>query len=120
MVRSRRNLLTVIATLGFALGMPAAAPKDAFAQSKLDAYRANGTLAERYDGYVEVRDPQAPRDARALADEVNAQRRELYGKRGRETGVSAAQVGKVFAAKILEQAPRGTYFRQDSGGYMRK
>ncbi|MBK0398420.1 YdbL family protein [Limibaculum sp. M0105] len=110
----------VAAVLTVALIMLASETPDAWAQSKLDSYRANGAVAERFDGYVEVRDPGAPGDARALVNEVNAQRRALYEKRAKETNVPVAEVGKLFATKIVEQAPKGTYFRQPSGSYVRK
>ncbi|MCL5776214.1 YdbL family protein [Limibaculum sp. FT325] len=109
-----------IAALGFLLAALVAAPQDAAAQSKLDTYRANGVVAERFDGFVELRDPGAAADARALVNDVNAQRRALYEKRARETNVAPAEVGKLFATKIVGQAPKGTYFRQPDGSYIRK
>lgn len=86
----------------------------------LDTYRANGVIAERFDGYVEIRDPNAPADARALVDQVNAQRRALYAKRAQESNVPVAEVGKLFATKITGTAPPGTYFRQPGGNYVQK
>jgi hypothetical protein len=86
----------------------------------LDGYRASGVIAERFDGYVEIRDPNAPADARALVDQVNAQRRALYQKRAQESNVPVEEVGKLFATKITETAPPGTYFRQPGGGFVRK
>lgn len=86
----------------------------------LDTYRASGVIAERFDGYVEIRDPAAPADARALVDQVNAQRRALYQKRAQESNVPVEEVGKLFATKITETAPPGTFFRQPGGNYVRK
>ncbi|MGM0584382.1 MAG: YdbL family protein [Pseudomonadota bacterium] len=96
------------------------APQAASAQSKLDAYRMSGAVAERHDGYVEVRDASAAPDAGGLVREVNAERRALYEKRARETDVPVEEVGKLFATKIVERAPPGTYFRQPDGSYIRK
>ncbi len=46
--------------------------------------------------------------------------RELYTRRARESDVRVEQVGKLFATKIAETAPAGTYFRQPDGSYVRK
>ena len=107
----------VVLAVAFALLWTAPGP--ARAGAKLDAYRADGVIAERYDGYVEIRDQSAPGEARALVADVNAKRRALYTKRADESNVPVAEVGKVFANKIAGAAPSGTYFRQPSGGYVR-
>jgi uncharacterized protein YdbL (DUF1318 family) len=97
-----------------------AAPGSARADARLDAYRASGVIAERFDGYVEIRDTNAPSEARAVVEDVNAKRRALYKQRANESNVPVAEVGKVFANKIVDTAPSGTYFRRPSGGYVRK
>lgn len=101
------------------LALLLALPLAAAAQS-LDAYRAQGVIAERFDGYVEVRADDAPAEARRLVQEVNAQRRELYQERARSQGVPAEEVGKVYAETIMERAPAGTYFRMPGGHYVRR
>lgn len=105
------------AALGLAgmIAVPTPAQADA-----LDSFRADGTIAERFDGYVELRASGAPAAARSLVADVNAQRRDLYQKRAAEMNVPASEVGKIFAAKIFESAPSGTYFLQPGGGYVRK
>jgi uncharacterized protein YdbL (DUF1318 family) len=97
-----------------------AAPGSVRADARLDTYRANGIIAERFDGYVEIRGSNAPSEARAVVENVNAKRRALYNKRANESNVAVAEVGKVFANKIVDTAPPGTYFRQPSGGYVQK
>ena len=109
-----------LAVLAVALAALWAATAPAAAQQALDAYRASGVIAERYDGYVEVRAADAAADARALVDSVNAQRRQIYAKRAQETNVPIEEVGKLYATKITETAPPGTYFRQPNGNYVRK
>lgn len=91
----------------------------AAAASKLDQYRADGVIAERYDGYVEVRG-SGPGDAASLVRQVNDERRAIYEKRAREQNVPVSAVGTLFAKKIVESAPRGTYFRLQNGQYQRK
>lgn len=92
----------------------------AVAAQPLDDYRAQGIIAERFDGYVELRVDDAPAEARRLVQEVNAQRRELYQERARSQGVPAEEVGKVYAETIMERAPAGTYFRMPGGHYVRR
>ena len=90
------------------------------ADAPLDTYRANGVIAERFDGYVEIRASDAPSEAHAVVEKVNAKRKALYSRRADESNVPVEEVGKVFANKIVDTAPPGTYFRQASGGYVRK
>ncbi|HUS53985.1 MAG TPA: YdbL family protein [Thermohalobaculum sp.] len=115
-----RPFLKLFIVLAVAAAALCAAPGPARADEQLDAYRASGVIAERFDGYVEVRDANAPSEARALVADVNAKRRALYDQRASGSNVPVAEVGKVFANKIVETAPPGTYFRQPSGSYVRK
>ena len=115
-----RPLLRLFFALTMVLAALYGAPGPARADAQLDAYRANGVIAERFDGYVEIRDSGAPSEARALAENVNAKRRALYERRASESNVPVGEVGKVFANKIVGTAPPGTYFRQSNGGYVQK
>ncbi|MEO0821492.1 MAG: YdbL family protein [Pseudomonadota bacterium] len=110
----RRLILPpLIGLLGLLLAaMPAAA-------QSLDSLRAEGAIAERFDGFTETR-PGAPGAARGVVDRVNADRRQIYAQRASEQGVPASEVGKIFAPKIFEKAPAGTYFRRENGSYVRK
>ncbi|MEM1384946.1 MAG: DUF1318 domain-containing protein [Pseudomonadota bacterium] len=95
-------------------------PGAAEAQGKLDAYRASGVIAERFDGFVELRGGGAPRDAQALVSSVNAKRRSIYEKRAKQSDVPVGAVGRLFAEKIEKQAPKGTFIKQSDGRYLRK
>lgn len=110
--------LCFAAAFGFAAALTR--PSSALAADALDFYRANGTIAERFDGYLQLRDANAPSDARKLVAEVNAKRRELYEKRAAEQSVPVSAVGEIYAAQIFRSAPAGTYFLQAGGGYIRK
>lgn len=114
-----RSFPRLIAALALVFAALCTVPGTAQAGS-LDSYRADGVIAERYDGYVEIRDPNAPGEARSLVRDVNAQRRELYSQRASESNVPVEEVGKLFATKIVGSAPSGTYFRQPGGSYSRK
>jgi uncharacterized protein YdbL (DUF1318 family) len=111
----RRSLFPILA----ALALLAVLPGPALAKS-LDQYRAEGVIAERFDGFVELRAQNAPAEAREIVSQVNAKRRQLYEQRAKEQNVSADAVGKVYAQQIVESAPAGTYFKQPSGAYTRK
>ncbi len=92
----------------------AAAP--VFAQS-LNSLRASGAVGEAFDGYARARAPGA---AAGAVQAVNAKRRAIYARRAREQGTTAAQVGRVYARQILSGAPPGTWFLEESGGWVRK
>jgi len=115
-----RPLLTLVFALTVAFAALFAVPDLAQAGARLDAYRADGVIAERFDGYVEIRGSNAPSEARALVADINAKRRALYTRRAGESNVPVEEVGKVFANKIAESAPPGTYFRRPGGGYVQR
>ena len=115
-----RPFLKIFVVLTVAFAALFATPGPARADARLDAYRADGVIAERFDGYVEIRASDAPSEARALVEDVNARRRALYSQRAGESNVPVAEVGKVFANKIVETAPPGTYFLRPGGDYVRR
>ncbi len=90
---------------------PAHAAKDG---EELDRLRSAGLLMERFDGYL-VAAPNASGSAKALAEKINGQRRAIYEKRAQENGVPVLEVGKIYAAQILESAPSGTVFVGENG-----
>jgi len=93
-------------------------PSPALAQS-LDAARTSGMLGERYDGYAVARDNATPA-VRQLVNQVNRQRAAIYAKRAAEQKTSPTEVGKLYAGKIVAQAPRGTWILHASGAWTRK
>lgn len=109
----RRAPLIIMLALVAALGATPALAAD------LDSLRASGVIAERYDGYVEIRD-SASADARRVVDEVNAKRREIYKERAAAQDVPVDQVGRVYARQILEKLPEGVWFLTPAGKYVQK
>jgi uncharacterized protein YdbL (DUF1318 family) len=90
-----------------------------FAQAQsIDEWRAKGVLGERYDGYVVVR--KNDEGAASVAIEVNAQRRKIYEQRAKQQKVTPAEVGQVYAAEILRNAPKGTWFQAADGAWRQK
>lgn len=93
----------------------------AAAQSRvLDAPRASGAVGERFDGYAVVRDQSQAPSLGPLVSQINAERRQIYQQRAAAERVSADQIGRVYAAEIFKSAPRGTWFLQESGQWVRK
>lgn len=91
------------------------APADA---ASLDQLRQQGVLAERYDGYVVVRQ-NAP-GAAQMAAQINAKRRALYTQRAQQQRISVGQVGRVYARQIWARAPSGTWMLDASNRWVRK
>lgn len=103
-----------LATFG---GLAAAllAPGAARAQTPEEMLRA-GTAGERFDGYMEARDPGA---AAAVAA-INAKRRAVYQERATQQGVAIEAVAKVYAAEIINRAPAGSWILQQNGTWVQK
>lgn len=112
----RRRILTVL-TLFLLAGIFAAPP--AIAQS-LDALRKSGVVGERYDGYLVLRQANAPADVRSLVTQVNAKRKKIYEERAKQQNVPADQVGQVYAKEIFQSAPSGTWFLGADGRWVKK
>ena len=109
----RRATLIVMLALIAALGTTPALAAD------LDSLRASGVIAERYDGFVEIRQGGSA-EAREIVEEVNAKRRAIYRQRAESQDVPVDQVGRVYAKQILEKLPEGVWFRTPDGKYVQK
>ena len=93
---------------------------DAWAQSKLlDAPRAAGIVAERFDGFAAIRGP-APAGIVALVTQVNAERRAVYVERAQTEKTTVDAVGKIYAVEIMKSAPPKTWFLSESGQWTQK
>jgi uncharacterized protein len=97
----------------------ALSPATAAAQS-LDAVRAAGTVGERYDGFLVLRDGGASGAVKSMVSNTNAQRKALYEKRSKEEKAPVAAIGKIYAQQIMQKAPKGTYFLNEAGKWTRK
>ncbi len=107
------HLLAMLCLAVLCAGVPAKA-------QSLDSLRASGVVGEQFDGFLVLRDSKAPGKVRAMVNDVNAKRRDIYGKRARQQGVSVQQVGQVYAQQIMQKAPKGTWFRSQGGSWVRK
>lgn len=112
----RRRILTALAAFLCA----AAFVVPPVAAQTLDSLRKSGVVGERYDGLLELRDSNAPADARRMVKDVNAKRSRIYEKRAKEQGVPVGQVGRVYAKEIFQNAPKGTWFLGENGRWTQK
>jgi hypothetical protein len=120
----RTHTLQSIARRGFlwavvAALVAAAVPLAASAQT-LESARASGDVGERHDGYLVARQANPSPAIAGLVAQVNAQRRGIYEKRAAEQRVPAAEVGRLYAQEIAQQAPRGTWFLLENGTWRQK
>lgn len=86
----------------------------------LDGPRAEGIVGERYDGYAELRVNNAPASVAALVRSINRQRGDYYKQIASKENVSLKEVGKLYANKIYQAAPRGYWFLTQDGQWKRK
>lgn len=94
------------------LALPAG---DASAQS-LNDLRAGGQVGERFDGYLEARDGSAE----GFVGQVNAKRRQEFERIANEQGISADEVGRVAAQKIIGGLPSGAWYLTSGGEWRQR
>jgi len=112
-MRWRTGFSLIVLMVALLAGGLTAAP--AAAQS-LDELRASGAVGERFDGLAVARDAGAA----AEVAKINAKRQEIYAQRAAAQGVSADQVGRVYAKEILAKAPKGTWFLMPDNKWTQK
>lgn len=86
----------------------------------LDGPRAAGTVGERYDGYAELRDQTQAATLGPLVAKVNSERRKVYADQAAQQKLTVDQIGRIYAPQILQAAPAGTWFHQESGAWVQK
>jgi len=109
----RKFILRTMATLALCSVFGLAAPAQA---QSLNDLKASGKVGEAFDGYARARDGSV----QGTVNTVNAKRQAIYSKRAGEQGISAAQVGRVYASQIIAKAPRGTWILTESGNWQQK
>ncbi len=110
-----KRVVMLAATVSLVLGASAYAE-----QRPLDAPRVQGLIGERYDGYAVVHDSNASAEIRSLVESTNSERRKVYEKQAAATNAPVAEVGKVYAAEILQKAPPGTWVQGADGSWKQK
>ena len=118
--RSSNRMRRITGILALALLIFAGVPQGMAQGKPLDAPRAAGTIGERFDGYVVLRDSNAPQSIKDLVAQTNAQRKALYEKRAKEDNAPVGEIGKIYAQQIIKSAPAGTYFLDASGKWTQR
>ncbi len=102
----------------FGLLLAALAAQPAAAGASLQQARIEGKIAEKLDGYVSAIDSSP--EIKALAEEVNAKRRQEYQRISKANGQPADVVGKLAAEQIIKQLEPGSMFQSPTGGWMKR
>ncbi len=84
----------------------------------LNQARTQGIIGEQRDGYVKVLKPSA--DAQALANEVNARRKEEYARISRENGQAVNVVSTLAAQQIIQKLSAGSMYQDANGAWVKK
>lgn len=111
----RRGVLA--AALAAVLTAAGAAPARAL---DLETAKARGWIGERRDGYVGLVDAAAPAEARALVDQVNAERRAGYQSVAAQNNVPRDQVEALAGQKLIARAAAGSFVMDAAGRWIRK
>jgi uncharacterized protein YdbL (DUF1318 family) len=85
-----------------------------FAQSLQDA-KEQGLVGEQRDGYLGLVTNSASAEVRAMIENINAQRRELYQQIAQQNGIEVRQVAALAYEKAVEATQPGHYI-QNAGG----
>ncbi len=122
MYSSRRYFtrFALFGLLALVLSTLAAATPARADDAQLNSLRAQGVIAERFDGYVMVKDNSTGATAQSVVDRVNAERRAIYEARAKAQGVTANEVGQVYAGQIIQKAPKGTWFLGADGSWTQR
>jgi len=82
--------------------------------------RTQGTVGERFDGYLALRNPSAPASARQLVEDINTKRRQLYNRVSTREGTTLDAVGRIYAREIVGNVPPGTWILRENGQWVQK
>jgi uncharacterized protein YdbL (DUF1318 family) len=107
-----RRLAAVSLAALLVLLVAASAQADALSDAK-----AQGSVGERPDGYLGVVSANATADGKALADSINAKRRQHYAKIAAKEGIDTAAVAARAGAKLRERAAPGHYVMAPGGSW---
>ncbi len=107
-----------LALLGGTLLLGLAA-SPAWALSLAEA-KAKGWVGERIDGYLGLVDPEAPPEAKALVEKINAKRRKAYEAIARKNGVPVEAVAAIAGEKAIAKTPPGQYVMGADAKWRRK
>jgi uncharacterized protein YdbL (DUF1318 family) len=77
-------------------------------------------VGERPDGYAGVVGGSAPPDVVNAVQQINNSRRNLYQSIAQKNGSSLSAVEAVAGAKLVKEAPPGSYVMDATGKWVKK
>lgn len=86
----------------------------------IEQAQRDGLVGERIDGYLGVVDQKADPAIVRRVNEINAQRRTLYGQLARRENVPVETVARLTGEKQIAKAPSGTYVMRENASWTRK
>lgn len=84
----------------------------------LQTARGQGLVGEKADGYITAIKSSA--ETEALVDEVNGKRKTEYARISKENGQSIEVVGKLAAAQVIQNLPKGSMYQDAAGNWKSK
>ena len=88
---------------------------------KLVDQKQAGVIGETYQGYIDlVDDKSKDKDAKALVDDENKDRKELYKLIADREGTTADVVAQRNAKRVFEKAKPGEYLKGEDGKWKKK
>lgn len=84
----------------------------------LNSAKAQGLVGEKRDGYLGAVTGNA--EAQALADAINAKRKQEYQSIAAQNGQPLNVVEKLAASKAYEMTPKGQYLMDAGGAWVKK
>lgn len=116
---TRRSVL--VAGLGLAL---ATSPLGLFAKlamaQDLASAKRDGLLGERIDGLLGVVKADTPANIRAMADDINAKRRQEYARIAEREGIEVDAVAQLAGEKLIARAGAGEWVVGADGQWRQK
>jgi hypothetical protein len=120
-------VMSLLTSLAFIPAVARAATEDQLKERfkqrypKLVETKQPGTIGETYQGYVELVDEKSKdKDANALVDAENADRKELYKIIADKEGTTADVVAERNAKRVFEKAKPGEYLKGSDGKWKKK
>jgi uncharacterized protein YdbL (DUF1318 family) len=108
----RTTIFSILAILALLAVEPAHA-------DALDNALRSGQVGETPRGYVApVKRPSAA--ITKLVNNINARRRAAYQKIAQKNGLSLQKIEAVAGARVIQRAPKGTYYKDNGGNWRRK
>ena len=92
-------------------------PLACFALS-LNEAKSKGILGEQPNGYLGV--VVSSSEANQLAQDINAQRRDLYKSIAEKNGTALTDVEALAGKKAIDNTPPGGYVKAANGGWVKK